>query len=451
MKLRLADIVRATGGRLIGDDLSVTAVATDTRTLAAGSLYVALRGERFDGHDFIAAAKNAGAVAALIDHEIETDLPQIIVDDTERALGKIAAAIREQRNATIVAITGSNGKTTVKTLTAAILSAHGRSHVNAGNYNNEIGLPLSVIALPEDAEYAVFEMGAGKPGDIAYLASIAKPRVGLVNNIAAAHLERLGDLDGVAETKGALISALPADGIAIVNADDAHADYFIGLAGARRVVRFGFAADADVRGELAGTAIGSFRIVTAHETVDVALALPGLHNVCNALAAAAIGVALDVPLATIKRGLESASPVAGRLAMRSHPSGATIIDDSYNANPGSFAAAIATLADMRGLRILVMGDMKELGPDADRLHEEVGALASDAGIDQLHAVGDFSAFAIRAFDGEAELHDDQRALIVALRPQLRAGTTVLVKGSRSSAMDRVVAALFDEQEAADAA
>ncbi|MEO7917339.1 MAG: UDP-N-acetylmuramoyl-tripeptide--D-alanyl-D-alanine ligase, partial [Dokdonella sp.] len=379
MKLRLSDVAQQTGGRLVGVDVQINAIATDTRTLAPGSLYVALRGERFDGHDFIDAAMTAGAVAALVDHAVEGDVPQVIVDDSERALGKIAAATRDHRNATVVAITGSNGKTTVKTLTAAILSAHGRTHVNSGNYNNEIGLPLSVIALPEDAEYAVFEMGAGKPGDIAYLASIAKPRVGLVNNIAAAHLERMGDLDGVAQTKGALISALPADGIAIVNADDAHADTFIGLAGTRRVIRFGFATDAEVRGELGGAAAGSFRIVTAGETITVALALPGIHNMCNALAAAAIGVALGVPLATIKRGLETASPVAGRLATRRHPSGATIIDDSYNANPGSFDAAIATLADLRGLRILVMGDMKELGPTADRLHEEVGALASDAG------------------------------------------------------------------------
>lgn len=451
MKLRLSDLASETQGRVTGADVAVNGVATDSRTLTPGSLYVALRGERFDGHDFVGAAMSAGASAGMVDHEVDIDLPQVVVADTERALGRIAAAIRQRSAAKVVAITGSNGKTTVKSLTAAILSLHGRTHVNSGNYNNEIGLPLSVIALPDDAQFAVFEMGAGKPGDIDYLTSIARPDIGLVNNVAAAHLERMGDLAGVAQTKGAIISSLPADGIAVVNVDDAYADYFIGLAGSRRVIRYGFAANADVRGEVIGQAAGSFRIVSGSQSTSVHLALPGTHNMCNALAAAAIAIALDVSLATIKAGLQAATPVAGRLATRQHPSGAIIIDDSYNANPGSFAAAISTLADQRGRRILVMGDMKELGPDADALHEQVGAQASDAGIDQLHAVGEFSAFAVRAFDGEAILHDDQAAMIAALVPLLQPGTTLLVKGSRSSAMDRVVAALLDNQGGAHAA
>lgn len=445
MKLRLSDVARQTNGRLVGADVAVNGVATDSRTLKSGALYVALRGERFDGHDFAGAAKAAGAAAELVDHEVAVDLPQVVVEDTERALGRIAAATRQHSSAKVVAITGSNGKTTVKSLTAAILSLHGRTHVNSGNYNNEIGLPLSVIALPDDAQFAVFEMGAGKPGDIDYLTSIARPDVGLVNNVAAAHLERMGDLAGVAQTKGAIISTLPADGVAVINADDSYVNYFVELAGSRRVIRYGFAGDADVRGEVAGSAAGSFRIVTGSESISVKLALPGIHNICNALAAAALALALDVPMATIKAGLEAATPVAGRLAARQHASGATIIDDSYNANPGSFAAAIATLADQRGRRILVMGDMKELGPDADALHEQVGARASDAGIDQLHAVGEMSAFAVRAFDGEAILHDDQASMITALRPLLQPGTTMLVKGSRSSAMDCVVAALLDDE------
>ena len=445
MKLRLSDVATQAQGRLIGADVAANGVATDSRTLTPGALYVALRGEHFDGHDFVGAAMTAGASGGMVDHEMEIDLPQVVVDDTQRALGRIAAATRQRSAAKVVAITGSNGKTTVKSFTATILSLHGRTHVNSGNYNNEIGLPLSVIALPDDAHFAVFEMGAGKPGDIDYLTSIARPDVGLVNNVAAAHLERMGDLAGVAHTKGAIISALPADGVAIVNVDDAYADYFIGLAGSRRVIRYGFAANADVRGEVAGQPAGSFRIVTGSKSVAVKFALPGIHNICNALAAAAIATALGVPLATIKAGLEAATPVAGRVDTRQHPSGATIIDDSYNANPGSFAAAISTLAGERGRRILVMGDMKELGPDADALHEQVGARASDAGIDQLHAIGEFSAFAIRAFDGEGILYDDQAALIAALRPLLQPGTTVLVKGSRSSAMDRVVAALMDDE------
>ena len=451
MKMRLSDLASNAQGRLIGADLVVDSVATDSRTLTPGALYVAIRGEHFDGHEFVRAAERAGAVAALVDSEILVGLPLVLVDDTRLALGRLAASTCKNSAAKVVAITGSNGKTTVKTLTAAILSLHGRTHVNSGNYNNEIGLPLSVLAMPDDTQFAVFEMGAGKPGDIHYLTSITKPDVGLVNNVAAAHLERMGDLGGVAQTKGAIISALPADGVAVINADDAYADYFVGLAGSRRKIRYGFAADADVRGQLAGEAVGSFRIVMDAESASISLALPGVHNICNALAAAAIATALGVPMATIKAGLESAVPVAGRLAARKHSSGATIIDDSSNANPGSFVAAIATLADKRGRRILVMGDMKELGPDADELHEQVGARASAAGIDQLHAVGEFSAFAVRAFDGAGFLHESQDELIAALRPLLQEGTTVLVKGSRSSAMDKVVDALLASEGAAHAA
>ncbi len=451
MKLRLSDVAMQTQGRLIGADSAINGVATDSRSLTPGTLYVALRGEHFDGHDFVGAAMIAGACGGMVDHEVDIELPQVVVDDTERALGRLAAAMRQRSAAKVVAVTGSNGKTTVKTLTAAILALHGRTHVNSGNYNNEIGLPLSVLAMPSDTQFAVFEMGAGKPGDIEYLTSIARPDVGLVNNVAAAHLERLGDLAGVAQTKGAIISALPADGMAVINADDGYADYFIGLAGSRRMIRYGFAADADVRCEVAGEPAGSFRIVMGAESASVKLSLPGVHNICNALAAAAIASALGVPMATIKTGLESAAPVAGRLAARKHASGAAIIDDSYNANPGSFAAAIATLADKRGRRVLVMGDMKELGPDADALHEQVGARASDAGIDQLHAVGELSAFAVRAFDGVAFLHESQDELITALRPLLEDGTTVLIKGSRSSAMDKVVNALLASEGNAHAA
>lgn len=449
--MNLLDIARYSNGQVFGGNATITGVTTDTRQLQAGALYVALRGERFDGHDFVAAARDAGAAAVLVEHAVDIDLPAVIVADSERALGQVAAAIREQRKATVVGITGSNGKTTVKSLVAAILSLHGRTHVNAGNYNNEIGLPLSVIALPKDAQYAVFEMGAGKPGDIEYLARIARPRIGLVNNIAAAHLERMGNLEGIAVTKGALISALPADGIAIVNADDAFADYFTGLAGARQVIRFGLSNGADVGATLVDGEPGVLQLVTPAGSTRVKLALPGLHNARNALAAAAVAVALDVPLDTIRQGLESASGVAGRLNLRCHASGAVVIDDSYNANPGSFAAAIATLAELPGRKILVMGDMKELGPDADVLHAQTGALASDAGIDELHAVGELSAHAVRAFDGSASLHASQRDLVDALRPLLVAGTSLLVKGSRSSAMERVVAALFDETEAAHAA
>ena len=441
MKLRLTDIASWVGGHLHGAGGFIDGVSTDTRTITPGALFVALKGERYDAHDFVGTAHERGATAALVDHRVDVDMSQVVVADTLAALGELARAVRSQRDARVIGITGSNGKTTVKTLTASILARHGRTHVNVGNLNNEIGVPLTLLAMPERTQYAVIEMGAGKPGDIAYLSRIARPDIGLVNNVASAHLERLGSERGVAETKGAIYSALPENGIAIINADDAHADYFAELAGTRRIVRFGLEADADVRAELDAR---GFTLQTPAGHTPVALAQPGRHNVMNALAAAAIASALDVPLVTIRAGLEAAPAVTGRLVRRKHASGAMLIDDSYNANPGSFAAAIATLAAEPGETILVMGDMAELGADAERLHADTGALAKRSGIRRLHAVGRLSRAAAEAFGAGATHHADQPALIAALRGDLRSGVVALIKGSRSSAMDRVVSALLDD-------
>jgi UDP-N-acetylmuramoyl-tripeptide--D-alanyl-D-alanine ligase len=440
MRLKLSDIAAWVDGRIVGNGAFVDGVSTDTRTIGPGALFVALRGERYDAHDFVATARERGATAALVDRVVDADMPQIVVANTEIALGELARAVRAQRDARIVGVTGSNGKTTVKSLTASILSKHGRTHVNAGNLNNEIGVPLTLLSMPETTQFAVIEMGAGKPGDIEYLARIARPDVGLVNNVAPAHLERLGSERGVAETKGAIYSALPGDGVAIVNADDAYADYFASLANGRRIVRFGLERKADVGATLDER---GFTLKTPSGSTPVTLAQPGRHNVMNALAAASIGYALDVPLATIRAGLEAAPAVAGRLVRRKHASGAVVIDDSYNANPGSFAAAIATLAAERRDTILVMGDMAELGADAERLHAHVGALAKASGIHHLFAVGKLSRAAVEAFGAGATHYADQSALIDALRGELRAGSVALVKGSRSSAMDRVVAALVE--------
>lgn len=443
LNLRLADVARIANGRLHGADVAVEAVSTDTRSLAPGMLFVALKGERHDAHEFAAQALARGAAALLVERELPLVLPQVVVADTLVALGELARAVRERSRARIVGITGSNGKTTVKTLVASILSRHGRTHVNAGNYNNEVGLPLTLLAMPDDAEYAVLEMGAGKPGDIAYLARIARPDVALVNNVAAAHLGRMGTLQGVAETKGAIYRALPADGAAIINADDAFADYFAVLAGPRRVLRFGALRRADVTAnvEIDGARDGRFRLLAPAGAVEVDLPLRGRHNLANALAASAVALALGVPLATIKAGLEAAPAVDGRLARHALASGAVVVDDSYNANPGSFAAAIAWLAAEPGERVLVMGDMAELGTDAERLHAEVGALARRSGIQKLRAVGRLSRAAVDAFGAGAQHYVDQAQLVAALRGEEKAGVVLLVKGSRSSAMDRVVKAL----------
>jgi UDP-N-acetylmuramoyl-tripeptide--D-alanyl-D-alanine ligase len=447
LNLRLVDVAKWTNGRLVGADATIGTVSTDTRSLEIGALFVALKGEHHDAHDFADAALKRGAAGLLVTRELSVDVPQVVVADALIALGELARVVRARSRARVVGITGSNGKTTVKTLVASILERHGRTHVNAGNFNNEIGLPLTLLAMPEDAEYAVLEMGAGKPGDIAYLARIAQPDVALVNNVAAAHLERMGSLQGVAETKGAIYRSLPVDGVAVINADDAFAEYFSRISSARKTLRFGLLRRADISANLDPdvNADGHIRLLTPNVSTEVALPLAGRHNVMNALAASAVALALGVPLTTIRAGLENAPAVAGRLMRHAHDSGAVLIDDSYNANPGSFAAAIATLASEPGERVLVMGDMAELGPDAERLHAEVGALARRSGIQRLRAVGKLSLAAVDAFNGGALHYADQTQLVAALRDELRAGVTLLVKGSRSSAMDRVMDALLDRQ------
>ena len=439
LSLKLSEVALWTRGVLHGADVQVQGVFTDTRAAQAAALFIALIGENFDAHEFVEAARQAGASAALVAHPVAVDLPQVVVADTTLALGDLASAVRAQRRARVVGITGSNGKTTVKTLVASILALHGKTHVNAGNFNNEIGLPLSILAMPEDAEYAVLEMGAGKPGDIAYLAAIARPEIGLVNNIAPAHLERMGTLERIAETKGAIYAALPPNGVAVVNADDAFAAWFTNTTSVRNVLRFGIEQPADVRGAIQALAEQShFTLTTPAGSTDIALPLAGRHNVMNALAAAAIAHALDVPLTAIKRGLETAPEVKGRLQRHAMPGGWILIDDSYNANPGSTAAAISTLASEPGEAWLVLGDMRELGADASTLHAGIGTLARERGIARLYAVGDLAAAAAHAFGSNARHFVDQAALIAALTTDVNPGVRVLVKGSRGSAMDRVV-------------
>ncbi|MGA9334314.1 MAG: UDP-N-acetylmuramoyl-tripeptide--D-alanyl-D-alanine ligase [Rudaea sp.] len=442
LSLQLSDVALWTRGSMHGPDVALRGVFTDTRAPVADALFVAIKGENFDAHDFVAAAMQSGAAAALVARALPIDLPQVVVADTLTALGDLASAVRARRRARVVGITGSNGKTTVKTLLASILALHGKTHVNEGNFNNEIGLPLSILAMPEDAQYAVLEMGAGKSGDIAWLAAIARPEIGLVNNIAPAHLERMGTLEGIAETKGALYTSLPAHGTAVINADDAFASMFAGLAGKRQIVRFGLENPAHVSAEISTLAEhATFDLAIGTQRIAVDLPLAGRHNLMNALAAASVAHALDVPIATIKQGLESAKPVAGRMIRHAMPGGWTLIDDSYNANPGSTAAAIAMLAAEPGQSWLVLGDMRELGADARALHARIGELARSAGIDRVYTVGELAAAAGQAFDGGVRHFPDQSTLAAALRADVRTNVQILVKGSRGSAMEHVVSAL----------
>jgi UDP-N-acetylmuramoyl-tripeptide--D-alanyl-D-alanine ligase len=455
--LPLSRIAQWTGGRLHGADALVDAVATDTRTLDASdgraALYVALKGERFDGHDHVANAAEAGARALLVARELDSVLPQVVVADTERALAAFAAALQHTRKTTVIAITGSNGKTSVKSLLLSILQRVGVAYANPGNRNNEIGLPLAVLDAPEDAQFSIYEMGAGKPGDIAYLTAIARPDVALVNNIAPAHLERMGSLLGVADTKAAIYDALPSGGVAVINADDAFAPYFAERAHGHRLIRFGLEASADITAhDIALDADGArFTLVTPHGNCDIELALPGRHNVLNALAAAALALGVDASLDAIREGLVAARAVAGRLVTHHLPNGVVLIDDSYNANPGSLNAAIDTLAaastsSTAGESWLVLGDMRELGDDEVALHAEAGRRAKSAGIARLYAFGPLSAAAVQAFGAGAEHFDSHAALSDALRAALKPDVRVLVKGSRGSAMDRIVSALLPNGE-----
>ncbi|RMH94237.1 UDP-N-acetylmuramoyl-tripeptide--D-alanyl-D-alanine ligase [Lysobacter pythonis] len=457
--MTLARLASLCAGRVLGDgETVVDGIASDTRKLPvtglASPLFVALEGASFDGHAHVAAAAERGAVAALVSREVAAGIAQIVVADTERALADIARALQAARAGKVLAITGSNGKTSVKTLLLSILGQAGGAYANPGNFNNEIGLPLSVIAAPEDARFYVYEMGAGKPGDIAYLTAIVTPEVSLVNNVAPAHLARMGSLLAIAETKAAVYDDLAAGGTAVINADDAYGRYFESRAAGRRVLRFALEASAEVSAaEVVLDAGGSrFRLRTPAGDAGIRLHLPGRHNVANALAAAAMALAVGVDIEHVRRGLESARPVPGRLAVRRLACGARLIDDSYNANPGSLAAAIDTLASVEGEGEgwLVLGEMRELGVDEVGLHAEAGHRAKAAGIARLYAIGALAGAAAEAFGDGARRFDSHAELAGALRGELREGVRVLVKGSRGSAMDRVVAALL-AGENADAA
>ena len=453
----LAWIAQATGGVLHGDDghQLVDAIAIDSRALPQDgcALFVALKGENFDGHDHVAAAASGGCVAALVSRRIDADVPQVVVADTERALAAMAAATQGERPAKVLAITGSNGKTSVKAMLVSILERCGKTYANPGNRNNEIGLPLAVIDAPEDANFAVYEMGAGKPGDIAYLTAIARPDVALVNNIASAHLERLGSLLGVADTKAAIYDALPADGMAVINADDAFAPYFSERAAGRRVLRFALDASAEItaRDVQLDSDRTRFLLVAPEGEIAVTLSMPGRHNLRNALAATGMALAVGASLQQVRDGLDAVQPVAGRQVSHGLRSGAVLIDDSYNANPGSLDAAIESLAASGSDAWLVLGDMRELGADALALHLQAGQHAKAAGIAQLYALGPLSAAAAQGFGDGAHHFTTHAELAEALIARLGSGphvsTRVLVKGSRGSAMDRIVKQLLQHDAA----
>lgn len=452
----MSQAATAVNGELIGQDGLFTAVSKDSRDLDAGSLYVAIRGERFDGHAFVAQARAAGAAGALVSEQQQVDLPQIRVADTRLALGTLAAYWRQQFNGKIVGITGSNGKTSVKEMTRSILEqAAGAEHVlsTAGNLNNDIGMPITLLRLRERHRFAVIEMGANHPGEIDYLTHIAQPHVAVVNNAGPAHLEGFGSIEKVASSKAEIYSGIVHGGTAVINADDDYADYWHGVCAQlgkdKNVITFSMQdASADLYASLldADRAM-AIKLKTPGGTGVVQLAVPGRHNVMNALAAAAVTSALGIDLDNIIAGLAAFEGVSGRLANCYTASGARIINDTYNANPLSLKAAMQVLADSGGDTWLVLGDMAELGDEQVELHRQVGEQARSLGVKHLLATGDLARHAVESFGEDAAFFTDRGQLVDKLRQEISEHSVVLVKGSRSMGMEQIVDALLDRPEA----
>ena len=444
----LASLAAVTGGTLHGANSAFGRVASDSRSLGQGDLFVALRGEHYDAHDFVADVAARGASGALVNRLVSVHIAQVVVPDVLAGLTAFARAWRRDFPGAVVGITGSNGKTTVKEMTGAILGHRGGCLVTRGNLNNHIGVPLTLARLESAHRYAVIEMGANHPGEIAHLAHVAAPGVGLVINAGPAHLEGFGGLDGVARAKGELFESLGGDGTAVINVDDRYADLWRGLArGAGRQITFGMREPADFHATSPMSRLLQDRFVTEFELEcplgkrKIVLNLAGEHNVMNALASAAAAHAAGAGLDDIEQGLSSVQPVSGRLQLKPALAGARLIDDSYNANPGSVRAGLKSLAAIPGEHWLVLGEMAELGPQSAQLHAEIGEFARETGVARLLAVGAETRHAVESFGPGASWFADADELIAAAGPGLRQGVTVFIKGSRVNRLERVAAAL----------
>ncbi|PKO34159.1 MAG: UDP-N-acetylmuramoyl-tripeptide--D-alanyl-D-alanine ligase [Betaproteobacteria bacterium HGW-Betaproteobacteria-7] len=450
MNWLLSQVAAATGGRLCGADPALSGVTTDTRAVLPGQLFIALRGERFDAHDFLDQAVAAGAAALLVADasKLPAGIPAVVVADTRLALGALAAAWRANFVLPVIAVTGSNGKTTTKEMIADILKAAFGDAVLAtrGNFNNDIGLPLTLLGLNASHRAAVIEMGMNHPGEIAYLAPLGAPTVALVTNAQRAHLEGMGDLDEVAREKGSIFGGLGAGGVAVINADDAYADFWRGMAAPHSVRSFAIDHPADVHGQVRQHGLETQLTLSAPEGEgELRLRVAGRHNARNAVAAAAACLAAGIPLADVVAGLETFAGVKGRLQRRVGRQGAEILDDTYNANPDSVRAGIDVLAATIGRKIFVLGDMGEIGEASGQYHDEIGGYAKSQGIDRLFALGDASQQAVRNFGDGARHFCNIEKLLAAVDKELGPDTTVLVKGSRFMKMERVADALAAEE------
>ena len=444
---RLSDAAHWSGAELFGRDIEFSGIEIDSRRLTPGSLFVALKGAHYDGHDYLDEARSRGAVAALVSHCVPTSLPLLIAKDTFPALGRLAAAWRQRYQLPVIAVLGSNGKTTTRELISAILrQREGEALlVTQGNQNNALGVPLSLFRLNSQHRAAVLELGANGYGEIAALSEMAKPDIAVITNAGLDHLSGFGGCEGAARANGEVFSAMTDNGIAVLNGDDECLAIWRQLAGNDRLcIHFGFKSGVDVRGKWQPRFDGGDLTIESlwWGRIQTRLHLMGSHNALNALAATAVCLVLDIEPDAIAAGLESVRPVAGRLQLRSGIGGACIMDDTYNANPSSLAAALNTLTTLPGKKILVLGDMAELGNDSDTWHNWAGKVARMMGVEEVFTIGDLAGLAAASFGEGAQHFPDKHALVEALFPRLKSGVNILVKGSRLMAMERVVEELL---------
>lgn len=447
---KLSQIADAIDAQLVGGDAVVSQVYTDSRVCREEGLFVALKGPHFDAHDFIQQVAEQGAKAVVVEQRSSVNIPQLIVKDTRLALGNIARFNRQRLDAKFIAITGSSGKTTVKEMVASILQNIGSTFSTRGNFNNEIGAPLTILEMNAEHDFGVIELGANHAGEIDYTASIVQPHVAMINNVAASHLEGFGDLQGVARAKGEIYSQLEENGIAIVNSDDDFAGFWHKHIN-NKTLTFGIEKEAMVKAEqveLDENHCAKFYVCYAGNRQLVQLSLAGKHNVYNALAAASCAIAIGIDLADVATGLAQTPIVSGRLMTEELDNGCRVIDDTYNANMDSMKAAIELLGGYDKERILVIGDMAELGEFGRQCHEDVGEIARREKIDKLYSCGVLTQFSHIAFKGAGKHFTNQNDLIKQLKQEAKANTTILVKGSRSAHMEKVVQALMDNESVA---
>lgn len=442
ISMRLSTAAAATDAICLGEDVEFRGCSTDSRSIKTGEMFIAIKGERFDGHDFLAIAKQNGAVAAMLEKAGQESLPALLVSDTRRALGKLAQSWRAGFGIPLIAVTGSNGKTTVKEMLTTILRLKAPVLATIGNLNNDIGVPLTLFGLENEHRYAVIEMGANHLGEIAWLTEIARPTVAVITQCAPAHLEGFGSIEGVAQAKAEIYAGLDKAGVAVINADDDYAGFWRNRITGITQLSFGLNKPADVTARPLPVSLSTgrnhFVLKSPAGSVPVELSLLGEHNVMNALAAAACATALGVDLQAIKQGLELMRPVKGRLETKTGPRKSRLIDDTYNANPASLQAAIKAITVFHGRHWLVLGDMGELGPESENLHAGAGRMAREQGIERLYAIGTLSRRAVESFGAGGRYFSSRDELVDELRKEISADVTFLIKGSRAMQMEEVV-------------